>query len=231
MADFGITELLAAGSAALFGGGEAAAATTALAAPAVAGTAISTTALPAAALAAVPSAAVGGASFLPSLSTVGSVVGLGGTLLSAKAGLDQASYQAAVDRANAVALGAKANEDASAGERAAITQSRKTELVLSRARALAAASGTDATSPDILKTEADIAGQGAYNAQSALYEGLARSRSDTYQADIDLFRARETARAAPIAAGGTILAGLSNLASSRARLKYYSLAGPSFGGF
>lgn len=161
----------------------------------------------------------------PVLSTIGTVAGLGGTLLSAKAGVDQANYQAAVDRRNAVVLKQKANESAAAGQRAAITQQRKTQLVQSRARALAADSGTDAASPDILKTESDIAGQGEYNALSAIYEGMARARSDNDQAEIDLFRARETQRAAPLAATGTILAGLGNLADRRARRLY-----PNFGG-
>lgn len=158
-------------------------------------------------------------SSLPSLGTIGSVVGVGGTLLQAKAGLDQADYQAAVARSEAAALKQKTNEDAAAAERSQITQNRKTDLVQSRLRALAADSGTDATSPDILTTEGRIAQQGQYNALSSLYEGQARARSDTYQSDIDLFKANRIETAAPLTAAGTILSGIGSFADRRALLK------------
>lgn len=158
-------------------------------------------------------------SSLPSLGTIGSIVGVGGTLLQAKAGLDNADYQAAVARSEAAALKQKANEDAAAAERAQITQGKKTELVQSRLRALAADSGTDATSPDILTADGRIAQQGQYNALSSLYEGQARARSDNFQADIDLFKANRIETAAPLTAAGTILSGIGSFADRRALLK------------
>jgi hypothetical protein len=151
-------------------------------------------------------------------------------LLSAKSSLDQADYQAAVQRANAQALKDQANTDAAAAERVQITRNRQTTLALSRAQAVAAGSGTDATSPDILNTEGQIAGQGTYNAQSAFYEGQARARSDTYQSNIDLFNANRIDAAAPLTAGGTLLSGISQFATNRSRLKYYSLGG-GYSGF
>lgn len=201
--DFGIAETLAAIG--LSGAGEAAA-----------GTALAETAATGGLYAAGETAA---ASAFPSLGPIGSVVGVGGTLLQAKAGLDQADYQAAVARSEAAALKQKANEDAAAAERAQITQGKKTELVQSRLRALAADSGTDATSPDILTTEGRIAQQGQYNALSSLYEGQARARSDTYQSDIDLFKANRIETAAPLTAAGTILSGIGSFADRRALLK------------
>lgn len=172
------------------------------------------------------------ASSLPSLSTIGTVAGVGGTLLSAKGGLDNASYQAAVQRAEAAALAQKANQDAAAGEQQQIARARTTELALSRAQALGAASGTDATSPDILTTEGRIAQQGSYNSASALYDGLAKARTDTYQGDIDLFNANRTQAGAPLAATGTILQGLSGFVDKRSRLKYFTAGGgDNFFGF
>jgi hypothetical protein len=159
------------------------------------------------------------------LGDVGAIAGAGGTLLSAKSGLDQADYQAAVQRANAQALKDQANTDAAAAERAQITRNRQTQLVQSRAQALAAGSGTDATSPDVLNTEQQIAGQGTYNALSALYEGQSRARSDQYQSQIDLYNANRIESAAPLTAGGTLLSGISNFAQNRVRLKSYTLGG------
>jgi hypothetical protein len=172
-----------------------------------------------------------GASSGISLGTLGTVASVGGTLLQAKAGLDNADYQAAVARSEAAALKQKANEDAAAAQRAAITQNKKTELVQSRLRALAANSGTDATSPDILTTEGRIAEQGQYNALSSLYEGQSRARSDTYQADIDLFKANRIETAAPLTAAGTILSGIGSFADRRALLKAGARNPTSFFGF
>lgn len=165
------------------------------------------------------------------LSDIGTAASVGGTLLTAKSQADQAAYEEAVARNQAAALKQKANEDAAAAERQQITQERKTALVQSRLRAVAAASGTDATSPDIVNTEGRIAQQGEYNALSSLYEGLAASRADQYQAQIDLFKARRIAAATPYAVGGTILGGIANFADRRARLKYMSSSPSSFFGF
>lgn len=170
-------------------------------------------------------AAPAAASWLPTLGEVGAVAGLGGTVLSAKAQADNAAYQSAVARSEAAALAQKANEDAAAGERGETTQLRRTQLAESRAQAVGAASGTEATSPDILTTEGQIAGQGTFNALSALYEGQTRSRSDDYQGAIDLFKADQYDRAAPLAVGGTVLTGLSSFIDKRARLKYYTTSG------
>src|SRR4051812_16153650 len=81
-----------------------------------------------------------GASVLPSLSTIGTAASLGGTVLSAKAGLDQSAYAESVAKAEAEAQRQKANEDAALGQRVQISRNRQTDLALSRAQALAAAS-------------------------------------------------------------------------------------------
>ena len=163
------------------------------------------------------------------LGTVGTVASIGGTLLSAKAQMDQADYAKKVAAIEAQNLRDKSNQDAAAGEQAQIQQNRKTDLVLSRARALSAGSGTSATSGDVLNTESQIAGQGNYNALTALYEGQAAARSDNQQADIALFRGQQAEAALPYQVGGTILSGISNFATNRARLKYYSLGGATGG--
>lgn len=208
----GIEELFAIGAA---GAGEAAAAGTAATAAA----------------AAAPAAAAGFS--LPSLSTIGTIAGLGGTILQAKGQMDQAAYEQAVAKTQAQALRDKSNEDAAAAERQQIAIERRTGLITSRARALAADSGTDVNSPTEITNEGRIAQQGDYNALSSLYEGLAQSRADNYQANIDLFKGQRVAAAAPLAVGGTILSGLTTFADRRARLKYFTSSGGDnfFGGF
>jgi hypothetical protein len=216
--DFGVTEALAAAGLA---GGESAAAFSLPAALDLGG-------FGAFAPAATTSSGILGTGI--GLGEVGTAASLGGTLLSANAGMDQAAYAAAVQRANAQALKDQANVDAATAERTQITRSRQTDLALSRSRALAAGSGTEATSPDVLNTEGQIAQQGTYNAQSAFYEGQQKSRSDQYQASIDLFNANRIESAAPLTAAGTLLSGISSFATNRSRLKYYSLGG-GYSGF
>lgn len=150
------------------------------------------------------------ASFAPVIGAVASIAGTGLSILSASS---QAGYESAVARNQAIIARQKANEDAAIAQREAITQSRKTDLALSRARALGAASGTDAASPTQVDIEGQIAQQGGYNALSALYEGMAKSRSDAYQADIDLFKSRQIQSAAPLTALGIGLSGASRLAT------------------
>ena len=210
----GIEELFALGAA---GAGEAAVGATAADAAVAAGLGGAATDIGAAAGlgATYGGAATASSLSLPSLSTVGTVASGAGTLLSVKSGLDNAAYQSDLAKAEAQALRNKGNEDAAAAQRAQITKLRQTDLVLSRARALAAASGTAATSPTEVDLESDISGQGAFNAASELYAGLSRARSDTYQADIDLFKAQRISDAAPYAAFGTALSGLSNIVDKR----------------
>lgn len=213
--DFGIGEALVAS--ALVGGAEAAGGAAAIGATELAATG---------GLYAASEAA--GAGILGSgigLSEIGAVTSIGGTLLSAKAQADQADYAEKVAALEAQGLRDKANQDAAASEQAQIQQNRKTEIVLSRARALAASGGTSANSGDVLNTESKIAQQGGYNALTALYEGQAAARSDNQQADIALFRGQQAGAALPYQVGGTLLSGISNFATNRARLRYYSLGG------
>lgn len=234
MADFGISEALAltaastaaeAGTAAAIAAPVAASAlpTTAalLAAPSVAGTALSTTALTAAEAAA--AAGTGLSAYLPSLGTIGTVSSIAGTGISAISGMRNAEYQAAVARAQAAGLKQKADQEAAAGEQSAIQRQRQSDYVQSQYRARSASSGATPTGADT--TLEDIAGQGQYNTLASLYQGLTASAADRRQADIDLFGATNIEGAAPIAAAGTVLAGLSSFADKRARQQYYIRTG------
>lgn len=146
------------------------------------------------------------------LAIAGTAASVGGTLVSAMGAGKQADYQSALARNQAIIDQQKANEAASVAERKQITDLRKTDLVLSRARALGAASGTDATSPTQVGIEQDIAQQGQYNAMSSLYEGLSAEHTDNYQSKIDLFKADSVDAAKPLAVGGALLSGFSNAA-------------------
>lgn len=147
---------------------------------------------------------------LPAIGAIGSLVGTG---ISAIGGMQQAGYEEAVARNQEILNRQKANEDAALGQRAAITESRKTRLAQSALVARAAASGTDATSPSTVDLSQDIVQQGGYNALSALYDGMAKSRADLAQADIDLFNQKRIRSAAPLTAAGTLIGGFGRTAA------------------
>lgn len=168
-----------------------------------------------------------------SLGELGTVASVAGTGLQVLAQGNQAAYEESVAKRNAEALRIKAGEETAAAQRRQIMEQRRAGLLTSRARALAADSGTLATSPTEVENEARIAGQGEYNALSSLYEGLAAARADNAQADIDLFRAGRIRAAAPLAQGATLLSGLTNFADRKARMKLFTSSGDRgfFGGF
>lgn len=236
MADFGIGELFAATAATTAAEAGTAAA---VAAPAVAGAGLE--AATAASIADVAAGGVGLAdvgggvagaglsSYIPSLSTIGEIGSVAGTGIQAISGMRNAEYQAAVARAQAAGLKQKADEEAAVGEQAAIQRQRQSEYVQSKYRAGMATSGTTPVGEDT--TLSDIAGQGQYNTLSSLYQGLTSAASSRRQADIDLFGAQNVESAAPIAAAGTVLAGLSSFADKRARMKFFTTSGetPSTG--
>lgn len=217
--DFGIGEAL--GLAAL-GGGEAAAGTAAAATAAEVGAGLTAADF---SLALGEPLAATAASGLPSLSSLGTVASVAGTGLQAIGQSKQAAYEEAVAKNQAAALQQKANEDTAAAQRQQIMAERRAGLLTSRARAVAADSGTDATSPTEITNEGRIAQRGEYDALSSLYEGLSASRADQYQADIALFKARRTAAAAPLAIGSTLLSGLTSFADRKARLRYFTSSG------
>jgi len=154
------------------------------------------------------------------LAIAGTAASIGGSIIQANAQSDAADTAAASQRATAAELRIRANEEVAAATRVAGTREREATIAQSRVQALAAASGGSATDPTVLTLEQQIAQQGTYNALSALYEGQSRARSDEYQAEIELFKARRTQAAKPIAAAGTILSGVSSFANSRSRSRF-----------
>lgn len=101
--------------------------------------------------------------------------------------------KAALDQFSAQQLTVNAGQSIAASQRVAADVNLSTTLTLSHARAMAAASGAGATDPTVVNLVANLAGQGAYKANLALYEGEDKARSlrmqaaaDTYQASLDI---------------------------------------------
>ncbi len=157
---------------------------------------------------------------LPAIGAVGSAVG---TVVSAGAAEEQGKAAQQAAEMQAMARERQAREREAAAGREAASQERKTNAVLSRQQAVAAASGGGATDPTVLDLMGDTAAQGAYNSASALYEGFAAGRSLDEQAAIDRFRGQQARRAGQISSMGTLLSGVSNFASAAKGLRMPSL--------
>ena len=118
-------------------------------------------------------AGAGAAGFGSTLGTIGTILGVGGTIYG---GLSAASNAAD----EAVQMKQKGENEFAASQRKAMEQRRQTELVLSRQRAVAAASGGAVTDPTVKAIMGRTQEAGDYNAMMDMYNG-AVSRADLYK--------------------------------------------------
>lgn len=98
-------------------------------------------------------------------------IGYASTALSAYSQLEQGKQQAAQQQLLAISREKAANASAAESQRVAIQERRKARNLMSRARAVAAASGAGASDPTVNTIMADIETQGEVNALNALYSG------------------------------------------------------------
>jgi len=101
------------------------------------------------------------------LELVAAAIGAAGSIASGIAQKNAADYQAQQQEA-------QGKEEFAASQRDAVAKRREAQLLQSRQQALAAASGANATDPTIVRLMTTTAGQGEYNAQTALYTGEQR---------------------------------------------------------
>jgi hypothetical protein len=118
-------------------------------------------------------------------------------------------------------LDINAGQAVAASQRTAYFEDQKGDLMLSRLKALSAASGAGATDPTVLNLQAGLMQQKAYNLASALYGGEDKARSmrmeassKRYQADLGLADAEETKSASKLSAAASLLSGGAKLYSS-----------------
>lgn len=137
---------------------------------------------------------------------VGTVLTAGGQMAAGRQQADAEKYQAALAKQNATQIEATS-------QRQAIEERRKASFAVSRARALAAASGGGATDPTVMNIEAGLAGQGEYNALSKLYSGTAEANQQRDQASIYKSMAGQAQSAGMMRGIGTIIGGISDAGS------------------
>lgn len=107
------------------------------------------------------------------LSTLGTLLSVGGTIYGGLSAASNAADEAAQ-------LKVKGDNEFASSQRKAMEQRRQTALVLSRQRAVAAAGGGDATDPTVTAIMGRTEQQGEYNAMIDMYNGSV-SRADYYK--------------------------------------------------
>ena len=135
--------------------------------------------------------------YISAAATIGSTIG------QANAAEQVAAIQAGQLEKQAVA-------DQASAVQTAKQERRRSELLQSRVRALAAASGTSLQSPDIQITLSDIDEQGEFNALAALHSGAAAAGSKRFAAKTAIAGGRRARSGAIASAGGTILGAIEN---------------------
>ena len=135
------------------------------------------------------------------------VLMLAGTAISAAAQHKQGQEQQNLANYEAAQLDQNAGQAQASSQRAALNEQRNTSLLLSRARAVAAASGGGVSDPAVVNIMARIAGEGTYRADTARYEGDTQARGMKMQADALRYQGAGAAQAGNLTAASTALSG------------------------
>lgn len=127
------------------------------------------------------------------MSGTGSGLESGGDIMSGQQARIAGAQKQIESEFEAQQLEQQAGLTVASSQRAAIEQRRQTDLVQSRALAVAAASGGGASDPTIVNLIGKTAGEGAYRASTALYEGEAQARVMRMQAAAKRFEGANAA--------------------------------------
>ena len=142
---------------------------------------------------------------------------IGGSLLSAFGSLTEGRQMYAASQYQAKQMESNAGQAEAAGQRDAINQLRQSELMQSRALAVAGASGAGATDPTVLRLISGIAGEGALAAQTAMFNANEQARGMRNQASATRFEGKQAKSASKIKAISTVLSGAGSAAMAGSR--------------
>ena len=131
--------------------------------------------------------------------------------LSAAGSIGQAKYQERLHDLEAAQLKDMAISEKAMAHEEARKERKKAELLMSRAMAVAGASGTDVQSPGIQDIVSDIDEQGEYNALAALYSGATAEQSRRYESTIATAKGRNAINQGYMKAGASIFNNMSSM--------------------
>lgn len=143
------------------------------------------------------------AALMATMGGLGKVLSLSGTILGGVGTVAGGAAANASAQYEAKQLEARATAERAAGQRDAMRERKQKELVISRAKAVGAASGGGVDLVGLGKIEEE----GEYNALTAMWEGEERARGAEDQAAATRWSGKQAKRASFINAGATILDG------------------------
>ncbi len=144
------------------------------------------------------------------LETLGLIAGLIGTGVSAVGAIKQGNDANEAAQANAAAMERRAGEERAAATRESARRNQQTALLLSRQQALAASSGGGATDSTVLGLMGDVAQEGQYQRDSAIYAGESKGINLEDEAALQRWKGRNAQTAGYIGAGSSVLSGVSS---------------------
>lgn len=161
------------------------------------------------------------------LDVIGQIIGAQSHIQFGQQAREAAQFQADQMRQNA-------GQAQAASQRQAYNADIQTKLVMSRALAVAAASGGGASDPTVVNTMARIASEGAYRKAVALYQGDEAARRMEMQAQATEYQGKETQANSNLvgasqflSAGTSLMRGMARGASLRQK---YGGDGPAVNG-
>lgn len=137
-----------------------------------------------------------------------------GTYLGAKGALDQGQAQANELQYKAAQETAIAGQEMAAGSQKVADTALAGQVLESRMRAAAGASGVDMVSPTVVGLVSKAAGLTQFNQEMDMYNAKSSANSATNQANADLYSADQAVKAGRTKAFGTILSGASSIYSN-----------------
>jgi hypothetical protein len=158
------------------------------------------------------------------LSTTGTLLGLAGAGMSAMSSIQQGKNAQSAAEANQRNLNAQAIQDGAVGQRSAINERRKAGLMLSRAQAVAAASGGGPLDENLMT---GILEEGERAAGFQQYTATERAKGLQYQGDIGRYEADNTMAAAKTQAIGTLLGAAGKAGSSASKSGLFDRFAPA----
>lgn len=147
------------------------------------------------------------------MEAVGIALTIGSTILSAYGQIQAGKEKQAAANYQADIADQAAGQTRAAATQQAMERQHQGVLAVSRAKAVAAASGGDADGTTVVEQEAKLAARGKYNAMSALYSGNQAAAGEENQANAYRFGGDQAASASYVDAGTTILGGATSLYS------------------
>ena len=143
------------------------------------------------------------APIMSAMTAAAPALAMGGTILSAAGAIKQGNAAKASANYNALQLEAAGKTERASAQRAAVEESRQKDLVMSRARAVAGASGGGQD----FELLGDIEEDGALRSLTAMWEGDEAAKGRKAQAASARFEGKQAKSASLWKAGSTLLSG------------------------